>query len=113
MRHSGAATSHALNGTPDFWIRELGGWGKKSDAYLTYLRLTPWEERAAMTVYLTQPYLPKAHEVCNYWDQNRRRSEAQSVMEGPARAMAEPAQGAPAARTAGAQPHHKRGHAST
>ena len=47
----GAATQMALNGVPDFWIRELGGWGNTSQAYLTYLRLTLWEKRADMTVF--------------------------------------------------------------
>ncbi len=99
----GAATSMSLNGVPDYWIRELGGWGKNSQAYLTYLQLTPFEKRAEMTTYLTRSYAPKPDEMVNYWDRAQRRAEVSSAMEVPA--LAPEATAAPAAGTHA----HKRG----
>ena len=99
----GAATTMALNGVPDYWIRELGGWGKSSQAYLTYLQLTPFEKRAEMTTYLTRSYAPKPDELANYWDRAQRRVEVSSAMEVPA--LAPGATAAPAAGTHA----HKRG----
>ena len=88
------------SGVPEFWIRELGGWGKNSQAYLTYLRLTPFEKRAEMTTFLTRSYVPKSDELTNYWDRAQRRIEVSSAMEVPA--LAPEATAAPAA---GAHPN--------
>ena len=100
---NGATTSMTLNGVPDFWARELGEWGKDSQAYSTYLRLTPWDKRAEMTTHLTRPYVPKSGELTNYWDRAQRRIEVSSAMEVPA--LAPEATAAPAAGTHA----HKRG----
>ena len=49
----------ALNGVPEYWIDDLGGWTRGKGGWRPYIHLdlAPQEDRAKMTAYLTQSYV--------------------------------------------------------
>ena len=55
----GAATTMALNGVPEYWIDDLGGWTRGKGGYKAYvhLNLAPQDERAKMSRFLTKTYV--------------------------------------------------------
>ena len=52
----GAATTLALNGVPEYIIKDIGGWSRTSNAFSVYIGRTGQKQRAAFTAFLACPY---------------------------------------------------------
>jgi hypothetical protein len=85
----GAATSLALNGVPEYLIKDIGGWSRSSSAFNVYIGRAPQKQRASYTCYLAKPYSPNASQGFSYWTQGVTLGQAQSSCSvdavGPAR----------------------------
>jgi hypothetical protein len=52
----GMATTLALNGVPEYIIKDMGGWSRSSSAFNVYIGRAPQEQRMAFSAFLSQPY---------------------------------------------------------
>lgn len=68
----GAATTMAMNGVPEYIIKDMGGWARNSAAFNTYVRRTPREVRQSMSVFLTRPYVPTDGSQIGSWNVEER-----------------------------------------
>lgn len=52
----GMATTLAMNGVPEYIIKDMGGWSRNSSAFNLYVRRCPPEQRAVFARFLAQPF---------------------------------------------------------
>jgi hypothetical protein len=64
---AGAATSMALNGVPEYLIKDMGGWSRSSSAFNVYIGRAPQKQRAAYTRFLSQQYSPNVSQGFSHW----------------------------------------------
>jgi len=52
----GAATTLALNGVPEYMIKDIGGWSRSSSAFNVYFARAPQSLRASFSEFFSRPY---------------------------------------------------------
>ena len=52
----GMATTLAMNGVPEYVIKDMGGWSRNSSAFNLYVRRCPPEQRASFARFLAKPF---------------------------------------------------------
>jgi len=52
----GAATTLALNGVPEYMIKDIGGWSRYSSAFNVYFARAPQSLRASFSEFFSRPY---------------------------------------------------------
>jgi hypothetical protein len=52
----GMATTLAMNGVPEYVIKDMGGWSRNSSSFNLYVRRCPPEQRASFARFLAQPF---------------------------------------------------------
>lgn len=64
----GAATTLAMNGVPEYIIKDMGGWSRTSTAFNTYIARTSQEQRASFSAFFVRPYAAESHlGVAGFW----------------------------------------------
>ena len=52
----GMATTLAMNGVPEYIIKDMGGWSRNSSAFNVYIKRCPQEQRAVFAQFLATPF---------------------------------------------------------
>ncbi len=65
----GAATTLALNGVPEYLIKQVGGWSLNSTAFTTYIGRAPQAQRASFSAFLARQYVATPGQAGSFWGQ--------------------------------------------